>query len=214
MSARGIKPGAEYRYYLSETTKGAIMLDGFNDRKTDDSGDPDDPYGFEDPSVQLPRTNTDRWWFRMSHYQKVPWNFDGKLDLDVVSDQDYLREFENGYMGFKDKQKLVDDFTWSGNSLGIVLDAGYDIYKSKFFSIGLELNLFLIVSCIALVFIIQSIPLTILGFGTREAALIFYMSGFGIEIEKILTVDIIFILVPLVGLVISGCFWIAKYIIK
>jgi LPS-assembly protein len=105
MSVRGIKPGAEYRYYLSETTQGAIMLDGFDDRKTDDSGDPSAPYGFEDPSVQLPRTNTDRWWFRMSHYQKVPWNFNGKLDLDVVSDQDYLREFENGHMGFTDTEK-------------------------------------------------------------------------------------------------------------
>jgi LPS-assembly protein len=105
MSKRGLKAGAEYRYYLSETTKGAIMLDGFDDRKTDETGEPDAEYGFEDKSVQFPRTNTDRWWLRMSHYQEVPWDFGAQLDLDIVSDQDYLREFENGYMGFKDTEK-------------------------------------------------------------------------------------------------------------
>ena len=110
MSKRGIRPGAEYRYYLSETTKGAIMLDGFDDRKTDDSGDRDAQYGFEDPSRQLQRTNTDRWWFRASHYQKVPWNFNGKLDLDIVSDQDYLREFESGHMGFEDTEKYFQKY--------------------------------------------------------------------------------------------------------
>ena len=118
MSDRGVKPSAEYRYYLSETTKGAIMLDGMNDSKTDETGDRGDPYGFEDPGVQLPRTNQDRWWFRMSHYQLIPWNFSAKLDLDFVSDQDYLREFERGYTGFKDTEQYfrknfgrqLDDF--------------------------------------------------------------------------------------------------------
>ena len=108
MTARGLKPGGEYRYFLSKTTKGAIMLDGMHDEKTDETGAPDAEYGFEDPDVQLPRTNQDRWWFRMSHYQLVPWNFATKLDLDAVSDQDYLREFESGYMGFDDTRKYFD----------------------------------------------------------------------------------------------------------
>ena len=110
MSVRGIKPGAEYRYILNETTKGTIMLDGFDDEKVDD-GTPraNDRYGFDDADQQLLRTNNDRWWFRMSHYQMVPWDLSAKLDLDFVSDQDYLREFRDGYMGFNDTRKYFSD---------------------------------------------------------------------------------------------------------
>ncbi len=112
MDKRGIKPGAEYRYILSETTKGAIMLDGMQDSKVDrDLNGTSSPwYGFEDPGVQLPRTNEERWWFRMSHYQMAPWDFNAKLDVDLVSDQDYLREFRTGYMGFEDTQKYFNKY--------------------------------------------------------------------------------------------------------
>ena len=112
MDKRGIKPGAEYRYILSETTKGAIMLDGMHDSKVDRDlkGTSSPWYGFEDPNVQLPRTNEDRWWFRMSHYQMAPWDFNAKLDVDLVSDQDYLREFRTGYMGFEDTQRYFNKY--------------------------------------------------------------------------------------------------------
>ncbi len=112
LDRRGIKPGAEYRYILSETTKGAIMLDGMHDKKQDrDLEGKETPwFGFEDPNVQLRRTNEDRWWFRMSHYQKAPWDFNAKLDVDLVSDQDYLREFRTGYMGFEDSQKYFNKY--------------------------------------------------------------------------------------------------------
>jgi LPS-assembly protein len=93
-------------------THGAIMLDGMHDDKVDKTatGNSADRYGFDDPAVQLPRTNRDRWWFRMSHHQKAPWDFNAKLDLDLVSDQDYLREFPSGYMGFEDTQKYFTKF--------------------------------------------------------------------------------------------------------
>ena len=112
LDKRGVKPGAEYRYILSDTTKGPIMLDGMHDRKVDRDLDGSSTpwFGFEDPGVQLPRTNEDRWWFRMSHHQKAPWDFDAKLDLDLVSDQDYLREFRTGYMGFLDSRKYFNKY--------------------------------------------------------------------------------------------------------
>ncbi|MGD8520600.1 MAG: LPS assembly protein LptD [Desulfobacterales bacterium] len=110
MNVRGIKPGAEYRYILDETTQGTIMLDGFDDEKVDDGTERSSGrYGYDDPDTQFLRTNHDRWWFRMSHYQKVPWDFSAKLDLDFVSDQDYLREFRDGYMGYGDTQKYFSD---------------------------------------------------------------------------------------------------------
>ena len=119
MTKRGLKLGAEYRYILSERTQGAIMVDGFHDRKVDDGiGDASDKYGFLDEPVDVLRTNENRFWLRASHHQKLPYDLFAKLDLDIVKDQDYLREFREGYMGYDDTEKYflevfkrqLDDF--------------------------------------------------------------------------------------------------------
>ena len=102
MSNRGIKPGAEFRYYLSERSKGTFMLDGFNDDKIDDGGNSSNDYGYRDAGEEVLRTNDNRYWFRMSHHQPVPFGFSAKLDLDVARDQDYLRDFREGHMGYED----------------------------------------------------------------------------------------------------------------
>ena len=101
MSNRGIRPGAEFRYFLDERTKGAFQLDGFNDDKTDDGGNSSDRYGYRDAGEEVLRTNENRYWFRMSHHQPVPLGFFAKLDLDIARDQDYLRDFRDGYMGYE-----------------------------------------------------------------------------------------------------------------
>jgi LPS-assembly protein len=106
MSNRGLKLGAEYRYILSERTQGTLMLDGFNDRKVDDGiGDSSDKYGYEDDPVDVLRTNENRFWFRASHHQQLPYDIFAKLDLDIAKDQDYLREFRDGYMGYDDTEE-------------------------------------------------------------------------------------------------------------
>ena len=106
MLKRGIKTGAEYRYYLSRQSKGAIFLDGFRDQEVDDgSDDARAKYGYDDGDVDFPRPNQDRYWFRMSHHQVLPGAVNAKLDLDLVSDQDYLREFESDFMGFKETNR-------------------------------------------------------------------------------------------------------------
>jgi LPS-assembly protein len=118
MSKRGIKPGAEYRYILNERAKGTLMLDGIHDKKIDDGGQSSNLYGFRDPGEQVLRTNDDRYWFRTSHHQPIPWGFFAKFDLDVASDQDYVREFQSGYMGYEDTnqyflkafQRQLDDY--------------------------------------------------------------------------------------------------------
>ena len=106
MTKRGLKLGGEYRYILSERTQGAIQLDGFRDRKVDDGvGDATDAYGFLDEPVDVLRTNENRYWFRASHHQQLPYDIFAKLDLDIVRDQDYLREFRDGYMGYEKSEK-------------------------------------------------------------------------------------------------------------
>jgi LPS-assembly protein len=73
------------------------MFDFFNDRETDDgTGSGFEGFTGDDED----RKNKDRWWLRAKADQDLPAGFRMKLDLDVVSDQDYLREFKRGYSSF------------------------------------------------------------------------------------------------------------------
>jgi LPS-assembly protein len=99
MSLRGNKLGGEFRWVQSQRSHGTIMFDGFKDRQVDDGkGDHTANYGYADDTALRP--NTDRYWFRMKEDQELPAGFTAQLDLDVVSDQDYLHEFKSGYTGF------------------------------------------------------------------------------------------------------------------
>ena len=99
MEKRGEKFGMEYRYVLDEKSQGAVMADGFEDRQIDDgTSDLSNQWGYPDDNAARP--NSDRYWFRMKHDQTLPLGFTAKLDLDLVSDQDYLHEFKRGYAGF------------------------------------------------------------------------------------------------------------------
>lgn len=97
---RGNKYSLEYRYVLNPRTRGTVMYDYLKDRRTDDGTESaSQNYGFADDD--FPRTNRDRYWFRMKHDQgDLPLGFTARIDLDVVSDQDYLREFKEGLIGF------------------------------------------------------------------------------------------------------------------
>jgi LPS-assembly protein len=106
LQKRGEKLGGEFRYVLSDDSRGVLMADGFNDRKIDD-GTPEASRRWGYPDDRYIRPNTDRYWFRMKADQELPWQLTAKLDLDVVSDQDYLREFSDGYTGY---QTVNDDF--------------------------------------------------------------------------------------------------------
>ena len=99
MSRRGVKGGLEYRYMLKEKSKGTLMYDFLNDRHVDDGTDNSgEDWGYEEDSYNRP--NSDRYWFRMKNDQELPFGFDMKADIDIVSDQDYLREFRYGYSGY------------------------------------------------------------------------------------------------------------------
>ncbi len=96
---RGDKLGFEYRYVLDEESKGTLMYDFLQDRKVDNGTlESSEEWGYTDDSELRP--NSDRYWFRMKHDQALPGGFTAKLDIDIVSDQDYLHEFKDGYTGF------------------------------------------------------------------------------------------------------------------
>ena len=108
MSERGHKFGAEYRYNLSQSTGGAWMVDYLNDRKIDDgTGNNSNDWGYPDDDYLRP--NKDRYWFRGGHYHTAPLGITGRLEFDVVSDQDYLNEFKEGYSGYDDTEAYFND---------------------------------------------------------------------------------------------------------
>jgi len=113
MDERGEKIGAEYRYILKNLSMGTAMYDFLDDRKIDDGSldgtgeSSSKKWGYEDDNIL--RSNSDRYWFRMKHDQNLPYNFTAKLDLDIVSDQDYLTEFKTGHTGYEDTNKYFID---------------------------------------------------------------------------------------------------------
>ena len=116
MGRRGEKLGVEYRYVLDADSKGIVMLDYLKDKKIDDgkndsnAGEDDSSALWSYPADGFLRPNSDRYWFRMKHNQALPAGFSGYLDLDIVRDQDYLREFTSGYTGFDHTEKIFNKF--------------------------------------------------------------------------------------------------------
>ncbi len=99
MSQRGVKVGLEYRYKLTEDAFGTIMVDGLDDRKVDDgSTNATEEWGYTDDGYTRP--NSDRYWLRAKIDQALPGDVTARLDLDIVSDQDYLTEFRDGSSGY------------------------------------------------------------------------------------------------------------------
>lgn len=105
MTQRGVRAGFEYRYVLSQTTMGTLMADGLQDRKVDDGeGDNSDRWGFEEDGLDYLRPNKDRYWVRLKQDQALFLELKAKLDIDLVSDQDYLHEFASGTGGFDESR--------------------------------------------------------------------------------------------------------------
>ncbi|MBW2367258.1 MAG: LPS-assembly protein LptD [Deltaproteobacteria bacterium] len=136
MTDRGVKAGIEYRYLWSEAIKGAAMFDFLSDRKVDDgTGTTSADYGYE--SDRTLRPNSDRYWFRMKHDHGFDNGFTGRIDLDIVSDKDYLQEFKSGYTGFNDTEayfiqlmgRELDDFNDPVRANRISLNRGWAGYS-------------------------------------------------------------------------------------
>lgn len=118
MSERGTRWGGEYRYAAGERSLGTFMIDGLEDAHIDDGeGDNTEKWGYDGDNAL--RTNPDRYWFRGKLNQALPLGLFAKLDLDWVSDQDYLKEFQDKLNGFEFTQSYYletygrgfDDYT-------------------------------------------------------------------------------------------------------
>lgn len=79
------------------------MYDYLYDEQIDDGVERTDSSGyyyegFREDNVN--RLNRKRWWLRSKNNWALAGGVTAKLDLDVVSDQDYLREFNTFYAGY------------------------------------------------------------------------------------------------------------------
>jgi LPS-assembly protein len=101
---RGFMPGIEFRYAASASNKGVIGANYLDDSLSD----PSESEYYNDTGYT--HDNSDRYWIR----GKADHNFGDwqtRLDVDIVSDQDYLKEFDSGLTGFeKNHNRYLDTF--------------------------------------------------------------------------------------------------------
>ena len=116
MSKRGVMTGMEYRHFTNLDSKGVWQADWLLDSKTAPTEADEDPQFRGDG---LNRPNEHRYWIRGKYdgYLGDPlWRT--KLDLDMVSDQNYLREFKHGYTGYtRVHNNMLRDFGRGMNNI-------------------------------------------------------------------------------------------------
>jgi LPS-assembly protein len=98
--------GLEYRYVTDEKSGGTFLFDILKDRIEQKNLANADQAGIS----PFPRTNDIRYWFRGMSDQDLPLGMNAKLDMDYVSDQDYLREFQTGLYGYQARPDLAREF--------------------------------------------------------------------------------------------------------
>jgi LPS-assembly protein len=93
---RGFMPGAEFRYVLKADDKGTLAANFIDDKLSD----PSETKYYSDTGFT--HTNSERYWIRGKIDKNFGNDWIARIDLDIVSDRDYLTEFNSGlYTGFK-----------------------------------------------------------------------------------------------------------------
>lgn len=109
MSRRGLMQGLEVRHRNDFFTKGLWRFDWLLDSEVAER-EADEIDILDDDG--LVRNNKNRWWIRGMLDHRVPasdWEI--KVNLDIVSDQNYLREFDAGLSGFEEtREDFVRNF--------------------------------------------------------------------------------------------------------
>lgn len=101
---RGFRPGLEFRYVASAINKGMLTANYLNDKLSD----PSETDYFNDTGYT--HDNSSRYWLRGKADHTIA-SWQSRLDVDIVSDQDYLTEFDSGITGFdKTQSRYVETF--------------------------------------------------------------------------------------------------------
>jgi len=108
---RGFMPGVEFRYVEKASDKGMFSANYLDDNLSD----PSETEYFKDTGFT--HTNSDRYWVRgkADHIFGDAWH--SRLDIDVVSDQDYLTEFKSGSTCIRPSLSIFEEIPFSRVSL-------------------------------------------------------------------------------------------------
>lgn len=110
MSERGLMQGLEFRHTPNTGTKGLWRIDYLHDAIRESTQAQEDSQFHNDG---LTRPNADRYWIRSkldTHLLDPHWK--AKLDIDWVSDQNFLREFKAGKTGFtQNRLEFLEEFS-------------------------------------------------------------------------------------------------------
>ena len=90
---RGLLAAAEFRYAAGPDSRGMLVASFLKDKTVDD-----ETYDFKNDG--LLRSTTNRYWVRGKADHDFGDNLIGRLDLDLVSDQDFIQEFDSGSLGY------------------------------------------------------------------------------------------------------------------
>ncbi|MDR3089200.1 MAG: LPS assembly protein LptD [Desulfobulbaceae bacterium] len=146
LTERGVKPGLEFRYAMSDTNKGVF----FGQFLKDELSDPSETEYYHDTGYT--HTNDERYWIYGKADAEVGNGWQVRMDVDIASDMDYLDEFDGGYTGYDAAEKRMlnifgrgfDNETspyrdntlaaskyWSGMSLTATLAAQNDLVEDR-----------------------------------------------------------------------------------
>ncbi len=142
LTQRGGFAGAEYRYIAGPESAGTFRINYLDDSHQDSAADDFNNDGYF-------RKTRNRYWLRAKADQRLSDSVAAKLDLDVVSDRDYLQEYQDGIVGFdqsnadffknyhRDLQEASIPFrqsslqatkTWKNSLAGIEMQAVKDVW--------------------------------------------------------------------------------------
>ena len=92
--------------------------------------------------------------------------------------------------------------------LSIIIWAVYIFgFYMLFNSLSVKLPLITFLSCVTIAMLIQAVPITFCGFGTREAALILYLGNYGFSQSKAMSVSFLFVSATIINMLVVFVFW-------
>ena len=83
-------------------------------------------------------------------------------------------------------------------------------YYLLLYSAKIEMPVLLFLSCFSLAVLVQSLPITLLGFGTRDVALIAFLSLYGVASHDSLTISLLFGVASIIALFVPALFWFSR----
>ena len=104
MEKRGFMAGAEFRIANQTWGEGIWLFNHLADQIGKDEL-AKNGFTFE---------GKDRYWLRSRHNFTLPYAIEGRLDLDLVSDRNYLKEFEMGSTSWDSNNRMFDHFFGRG----------------------------------------------------------------------------------------------------